>query len=122
LLPAGVLQPNGADIVFACNSVPGPADGNPLGKFPGGRWLRWRTPIGRLLDGWVSGAFLFECVADQASRDADVLAETTRVQAPLLEQPAFILASCLASKYDARLESAAQDCLDFWKKSSSGNP
>jgi predicted acylesterase/phospholipase RssA len=119
MIPSGVLQPYGADIVFACNSVPGPEESNPVYDFPLGSELHRFTPFGRFIDGWVSGAFLFQQVARQAAQDADVLVETRPQRAPLLEQALFVLAGCLvaASAKDPRVRAGAQLCYERWKRS-----
>jgi hypothetical protein len=85
MLPTRVLKDYGADIVFACNTLAGPARRNPLRGLPGAELAYRHTFLGRLIDLWMSGASLTRAISLDSSRDA-VAAFSPEVQrAPLIE-------------------------------------
>jgi hypothetical protein len=117
-LPARVLKDFGADVIFACNSVPGPDRRNPLDQLPfglGGLLYR-RTPLGRLIDVWVSGAFFLKQASSEAAHDADRLVQAADQRAPLIEVVCFICAKDIARRWTrANLDRDVQQCVDRWK-------
>jgi predicted acylesterase/phospholipase RssA len=69
-IPARVLKDYGADIVFACNSIPGailPKDVRNGGLT---RWIYQETPYGRVVDGVLAASFLIERLSAEIADDA----------------------------------------------------
>ncbi len=89
MIPAKVLSDYGADLVLACNCVPGPRYGNPFGGHMLGR-IAYATPIvGRIIDTWVASSYLLTTASRMAGTDAQVYWEPSPTQDPLLEAPHF---------------------------------
>ncbi|MBI3768844.1 MAG: hypothetical protein HY271_10180 [Deltaproteobacteria bacterium] len=89
MIPAKVLSDYGADLVLACNCIPGPKYGNPFGTYLLGRLVYEYTPVGRLIDGWVASSFLLTTASRLAGTDAQVYWEPSLVDDPLLETVHF---------------------------------
>lgn len=53
IVPTQVVADHGADIVLACNCVPGPKQTNPFSAYWLGRFLYDRTMFGRVIDAWT---------------------------------------------------------------------
>lgn len=123
MVPVRILSFFGADIVFAFNSIPGPAAGNPLG---GASWLadviyRW-TPAGRFVDMIMNYAFLLQRTGEEAAADADEFAEPTPQEWPLVESAQFWMASWIVAsatadhKWEAQIQKCVEKWLEFGKK------
>ena len=52
IVPTHVTIDHGADIVIACNCIPGPAHTNPFSGHWLGRLVYDKTPMGRVIDAW----------------------------------------------------------------------
>ncbi len=89
MIPAKVLTDYGADLVLACNCIPGPRYGNPFGTYLLGRLVYGYTPVGRLIDGWVASSFLLTTASRLAGTDAQVYWEPSLADDPLLETVHF---------------------------------
>jgi len=116
-LPARVLKDFGADLVFACNSIPGPDRRNPLDHFPFGigKFLYRRTPVGRAMDMWVSGAYALQQASREAARDAHQFVEAAPQAAPLLEIFCFLRGRQIAADWTrADLDESVNQCVDRW--------
>lgn len=105
LIPARVLRDYGADIVFACNSIPGPSTGNPLSGMRSKLWLPLRaatgfltryTILGRFVDAWIAAAYLVEQSSRQVEEDASEYAEPKAQPTPLIDSVRFWAAKELA--------------------------
>ena len=117
-LPARAVGEFGADLILACNAIPGPDRRNPLSDLPGGEFVFRCTPLGRLLDAWVAGAFLLERISQQAALDAHAFVEATPVGTPLLDCVRFDRAKefvSIATK-DERVQRGAAKCINEWQK------
>ena len=89
MIPAKVLSDHGADLVLACNCIPGPRYGNPFGDHMLGR-IAYTTPIvGRIIDTWVASSYLLTTASRMAGTDAQVYWEPSSVWDPLFEAPHF---------------------------------
>lgn len=117
-VPAAILKDFGADLVFACNVVPGPEQRNPFRKIPGADLMYRLTPVGRLIDCWVWLAFLLQRVSKEAALDAHVFVEPTPVTLPFLESVAFACARTIVgvAARDPRLATDVQRCVDMWRR------
>lgn len=119
-IPARVLRDFGADIVFACNAVPGPLRRNPLSEWPlgVGELLYHHTFVGRIVDAWVSIAFAAQQISREVAEDADVFFEPLPQENPFLETPFFYRARAVAdrAKSSVRLQQMADDCRDRWRQ------
>jgi predicted acylesterase/phospholipase RssA len=105
MIPARALRDYGADFVFACNAIPGPATGNPFA----GLSAAWRplekatsfliryTELGRFIDAWISTAFLIEQASREVEEDASEYAEVSVAPAPLSDGIRFWAARELAA-------------------------
>jgi predicted acylesterase/phospholipase RssA len=91
LVPASAARHCGADVVLACNVIPGPSLGNPLSYF--GRaaaLLRWTPWIGRLVDNYTWYAYLMQQSSKAFGGYADAFVEFSPQPLPLLESVCFI--------------------------------
>jgi NTE family protein len=90
LVPACAAYECGADVVLACNVIPGPARGNPLSALgPGPALLRWTPWIGRLVDNYTWYANLM-CQSSKAFGDyAEVFVDFDPQDFPLVETVLF---------------------------------
>ncbi len=84
-VPVECVRLLGADVVIAFNFVPGPLRGNPLGDSAVGKLLYHLTPLGRMVDAWVSAAYLLQNSSREAMKAADVALEAECVNYPLTE-------------------------------------
>jgi hypothetical protein len=125
LVPARILKDHGADLIFAFNSIPGPALSNPLEVWPChvGDFLYWWTPVGRLVDVWVSGAFMLQRASKDAGRDANHMVEAAPQKAPLLEILQFWRAASIAQDWDPQtLEKHLNRCMAHYHAFVAGVP
>jgi predicted acylesterase/phospholipase RssA len=120
-LPAGVLHDRGADLVIACNSIPGPESRNPFGRSRFGRLIYHWTLAGRVIDLWVSSAFLLQQISRRAAEDAHVYVEVPPDQLTLLEMFRFDAARELAGRAarDPGLQDDVRRCVELWREFSS---
>jgi len=106
LIPARALREHGADMVIACNSVPGPAEGNPVsyylntyGMVP--RWLSEKlseyTLVGRLADGFIAAAFLNQQASREMEEDAHLYLEPNPTLLSMVESVDFYNAQQLVA-------------------------
>ncbi len=110
IVPARVLRDYGADIVFACNSIPGPSSGNPLSGLHSKAWLPLRgvvhfltryTGLGRFVDAWVAAAYLVQQSSRVVQEDASEYAEPAAGPVPLVDSVRFWAAAELADPHRA---------------------
>jgi predicted acylesterase/phospholipase RssA len=116
-LPVRALPNYGADLVFACNAIPGPDRCNPIRSLPGGELLyRW-TPIGRILDSWVSNTFLVERIGNEAGASAAVFVQPLPNNASLIEIFRWDQASEIVDKssHDAHVLNGGYLCFQAWR-------
>jgi len=117
-VPAQVARDCGADVVLACNVIPGPARGNPFSGLPGG-WLIRKTPmLGRLVDNYTWYAFFMAQTSREFGTSADVFVEFDEQDFPLLESVAFIAAKWIikeAEKEHKYLDDKVQKLHERWK-------
>jgi len=103
MIPGRVLRSYGADVVLACNCIPGPGEGQPLEQSTLGRLLYHGVPFfGRMVDAWVSIAYLFQETSRRAGTDGDVFVEFPSEDVPLLEMTQW--GSAMAIAHRARTE------------------
>lgn len=117
MVPSRVLPSFGADIVFAFNSIPGPAAGNPLSALPFiGDLLYRHTLAGRLVDALVTQAYLFEQTSRDAAGDADDFAEAEPQEVPLVESFMFWRGRAIAADAarDRRWKVDIDRCVARW--------
>ncbi len=118
MIPAKVLTDHGADLVLACNCIPGPLHGNPFGGYMIGK-IAYRLPIvSRMIDTWVGSSYLLTTASRMAGIDAAVYWEPAPVWDPLLEAPHFeradeIVADSMATDGDAMAE-VAERMRNLW--------
>lgn len=115
-VPARALCDYGADFVLAANSVPAPACSNPFDASTLGRFLYRQTIVGRLVDLWVSGAFLLDRISDAIEEDAHVYFEPPEEMRPLVEAFKFYDAAriVLESAASAGVHEKARECEERW--------
>jgi predicted acylesterase/phospholipase RssA len=115
-VPARALCDYGADFVIAANSVPAPACSNPFDASTLGRFLYRQTLVGRLIDLWVSGAFLLDRISDAIEDDAHVYFEPPEDTRPLVEAFKFYDAARIAreSAATAGVHEKARECEERW--------
>jgi predicted patatin/cPLA2 family phospholipase len=115
-VPARALCDYGADFVLAANSVPAPACSNPLDESTLGRFLYRQTLVGRLVDLWVSGAFLLDRISDAIEDDAHVYFEPPEDMRPLLEAFRFYDAAGITRESAAStgVHEKARECAERW--------
>jgi len=118
LIPARILRNHGADLLFAFNCLSGPAQSNPLVRMPGGRLLYSWTPIGRVIDLWMSGAYMQERLSRAVNPDVSVYFEAPPETAPSLKSFFFASAKDIAqqSDLDPKTKAKAQECSDTWER------
>jgi predicted acylesterase/phospholipase RssA len=116
-IPARALPDYGADYVFACNSVPGPDSRNPLHRWPGGELLYRFTWVGRLLDAFVSGEFLFQRIGREAGEWAHEFIEMSPNGTSILEIFRWDQAGTLVARgrKDGRAKEGVVRCQQFWQ-------
>jgi predicted acylesterase/phospholipase RssA len=114
-LPVDALRDRGADIMIACNAVPGPENRNPFrGYLPGRLAYRW-TLAGRVIDLWVSGAFMLQQISRKAGKDAHAFVEVPPDALSLMEMFQFYKSRRLADPAsDPDLAKKVQRCVDAW--------
>ena len=116
MVPARVLWDYGADFVIACNSVPGPEKGNPFEDYLLGR-IAYRLPVvGRLIDGWVTGAFFLQTVSKESARDAQIYVEPLAEDFPLVEMVCFADGARIESKAETWAGERATACRNRWRE------
>jgi predicted acylesterase/phospholipase RssA len=117
-VPARILEDYGADLVFACNTIPGPRCGNPFGENELGKFIYSETLLGRVIDLWVTGAFLAQQVGYEAGHDADAYFTPKPQDRPLLESFLFFRAEEIVerSKQDAAAIDAAAAFANRWRQ------
>jgi predicted acylesterase/phospholipase RssA len=98
LIPARALREHGADMVIACNCVPGPAEGNPLAYYLNASglvplWLAEKlseyTLGGRIADALVAAAFFAQQASREMEEDAHLYMEPNPSTLPFLESFGF---------------------------------
>jgi predicted acylesterase/phospholipase RssA len=98
-VPAQVARDCGADVVLACNAIPGPARGNPYSALPDPSWLlRWTPFVGRLIDSYTWFAFSSYRLGRQFGLDGDAFVDFNPQPFPLIESTAFIAARCIVEE------------------------
>jgi predicted acylesterase/phospholipase RssA len=117
-LPVDVLRDRGADLIIACNSVPGPESRNPFRGWRLGRFAYNWTLAGRVIDLWVSGAFMLQQISRQAAEDAHAYVEVPPNKLSLLEVFNFRGARGLADQAarDPGLPADVKRCVDLWNQ------
>jgi predicted acylesterase/phospholipase RssA len=117
MVPARILKDFGADYVFAFNCLAGPERRNPLGSSLLGKLAYACTPVGRLIDLWVSGAYLIELASRETSEDAHIYYDPDRVEVPLAESFCFYNAEAIVKQAarSKRLRQRINDCARFWQ-------
>jgi predicted acylesterase/phospholipase RssA len=118
MIPGRVLRSYGADVVLACNCIPGPGEGQPLEESWLGRLCYHGVPFfGRMADAWVSIAYLFQETSRRAGADADVFVEFPSEDIPLLEMmqwgDALAIANRARSEHGTALWREAQSFADL---------
>jgi predicted acylesterase/phospholipase RssA len=108
VVPAQAARDCGADVVLACNAIPGPARGNPLSAFPGAAWLRWTPFLGRMIDSYTWYSFFFCQTSREFGDDAEVFVEFAPQNFPLMESTTFIAAQHIVDQAEA--EGPNLDC------------
>lgn len=99
LVPARAARDCGADVVLACNAIPGPALGNPYSALPSPAWLlRWTPFVGRLVDSYTWYAFSLCQSSREFGNTAEVFVEFKPQPFPLFESSAFIAAQCIVKE------------------------
>jgi NTE family protein len=123
LVPARVLEDYGADLVFACNTIPGPLSRNPFEANPLGEFFYSRTPWGRIMDVWVTGAYLAQQTSFLEGSDADGFFNPEPQKRPLVETFLFYKAREIVrrSAEDPATEDAAASFADRWREFISGS-
>jgi predicted acylesterase/phospholipase RssA len=121
LVPAHAARHCGADVVLACNVVPGPARGNPFSALGSGpALLRWTPWIGRLIDNYTWYAYLM-CQSSKAfGEHADVFVDFPPQAFPMLETVLFAGAQGIiddaegdGQKLDTKVEELRQAWLNL---------
>lgn len=97
-VPAQVARDFGADIIFACNAIPGPAQSNPL---PG--WLRIATSLvapmlQRQIDYFAWHSYFWRGVSQRFLREADIAFEFQPEQLSLLEAGQWMLSADILAR------------------------
>ena len=85
MVPAKVLTDQGADLVIACNCVPGPKYGNPYGGWLLGRLAHMLPIVGRLIDFNVGLTYLLTTASRVSASDAHVYWEPLPTENPLAQ-------------------------------------
>jgi predicted patatin/cPLA2 family phospholipase len=85
VVPARVARDFGADVVLACNVIPGVERSNPFDDHPLGRLLHRYTPVGRVIDLYAWYSHFWSEISRQFGEDADVYLEFERDSLPFLE-------------------------------------
>jgi predicted acylesterase/phospholipase RssA len=118
MVPARILKDFGADYVFAFNCLAGPGKRNPLERYPLGQALYAYTPVGRLVDLWVSMAYLIEAASREAAEDAHVYYDPHDAEVPLVESFGFANAREIVRQAAAcpRLRERVDACVAFWRE------
>ena len=120
LVPARVARDCGADVVLACNVIPGPSRGNPFSYFgPGAGLLRWTPWIGRWVDSYTWNAYLVCQSSREFGRQAEVFVEFNPQPFPLIESTLFVAAQCIvdaAENQGAMLDGKVADLRREWLK------
>ncbi len=117
-VPARALAQYGADMVIACNAVPGPDQRNPLGGWYLGDLLYRLTPVGRFIDLWVATSSLLQRVSREATEDAHVFIEVGNTSSPLVESFYFYDAESIVAEatLDEELVKGARVCARAWEE------
>ena len=116
-IPGRILRDCGADVIFAFNCLAGPQQRNPLA---GTRFaIVPKLPlIGRLIDLWVSGAYLVQRIGRETDEDAHVYFEPADQEMPLIES-FFFTDSHLIARRSAQSEgvkTCVNQCTLVWNK------
>jgi predicted acylesterase/phospholipase RssA len=117
-IPARILKDYGADLVLACNCVPGPERRNPFGGSFLAELVYRYTPAGRLIDLWVSAAFLLQRISREVADDAHVFMEASAQPMPLVESFSFTRAAEIAAESagDPRVRADTVRCRERWRE------
>jgi predicted acylesterase/phospholipase RssA len=117
-VPARALAQYGADMVIACNAVPGPNQRNPLSGWLIGDFLYRCTPLGRFVDLWVATSSLLQRVSREATEDAHVFIEVGNTRSPLVESFYFYDAEGIVAeaRLDEELVKGARVCAREWEE------
>jgi predicted acylesterase/phospholipase RssA len=116
LIPGRILKDYGADFVFAFNCLPGPPRRNPLDGIPLFRALYEYTPVGSLIDLWVSAGSMMQRLSREACEDAHVYFEPSKNELFLLESVLFARARNIAQRGASDVELVAADCVKTWQR------
>jgi len=118
LVPARVARECGADVVLACNAIPGPSRGNPYSALPGAAWLlRWTPFVGRTVDSYTWHAFFNYQASKEFGRNAEAFVDFEPQSFPLFESTAFIAAPWIvacAEREGAKLDKAVETLRKKW--------
>jgi len=104
MLPSRILQSYGADVMLACDILPGPKRCNPFDQWWLGRVLHDCTPAGRLIDLWAMLAFFSQRATRAFGEMADAYVRFQPQAIPLFESAEFFAA-------DTIVQSAASEGL-----------
>jgi predicted acylesterase/phospholipase RssA len=98
LIPARILRDQGADLLFACNSLPAPTTSNPLRKLPGGDLLYNLPFAGGAVDLWMSAAYMQGRFSRAVNPDVSGFFEVQAESAPLLKSVLFAAAQAIVDQ------------------------
>jgi predicted acylesterase/phospholipase RssA len=117
-LPARALWDAGADMVIACNSVPGPAVANPFSSVPLTDWVYRSTILGRVSDAVVSLALYVQRASQELANDADVYVEVSDQTFPLAEMFFFSRGReiCDESSRDPKVDDGIAASTKRWRE------
>ena len=118
VVPAQVARDFGADIVLACNAIPGPSQSNPFPK-----WLRGAIAIGapwvqRQIDYYAWHSYFWRQVSQRFLREADVAFEFQPEQLSLLEAGQWIQSATIlerARREASGIDEVVQDLKRKWE-------
>jgi predicted acylesterase/phospholipase RssA len=115
IVPSQVARDFGADIVLACNAIPGPTKSNPI--WPCLRpWFRiWQRPI----DGFAWYAYFWRQASQRFLREADVAYEFPPEDITMLESNEFIRSREIVERAEERsqeLDGVANNLRKAWEK------
>ncbi len=102
MLPARLLTERGADLTVACTCVPPPTRHNPFAGSVAGRLAYRCTPLGRVIDAWVTTSLLLNTASRLAGSGAQVAWEPSGVGDPLGEALRFDRAPAIVADSTAR--------------------
>jgi hypothetical protein len=101
-------------MVIACNCLPGAKVRNPFAVLPFGETAYRYTPLGRIVDLWVSAAGLLQHVSREAADDAHVFVEAPPTAEPFVESFRFYDAAGIARAAAAEMQADIRRCTARW--------